>query len=265
MTYETTLVIGDAHDEPGRSQERFTALGNYIVATRPDNIVQIGDWGSYESVSFHNRGRPLLQEGARLADDIASAKEAYHKAFGPVRELQASLVNYKRKRYTPRVFWLEANHEFRIKRYIVENPVLQGMLPEEDLVGARADGAVIVPWKSYCHINGVSFTHVPSARRSSNPIGGEFVTRRAADYHDSSIVFGHTHRFLVHDNARIREGVGHLTHAINVGWFGDFVPEYIESDSNLDWWSGLVTLTHVGHGQVDISTINMDRLKKEYL
>ena len=263
--YETTLVIGDAHDEPGKDQSRFTALGNYIVATRPDNIVQIGDWGSYESVSFHNRGRPLLQEGRRLIDDIRSAQIAYEVAFSPLWQDQHRASSNKRKRYVPNVYWLEANHEYRIKRYIMENPVLQGYLPETDLVGAGTQGATIVPWKSYCHINGVAFTHIPSARRSPNPIGGEFVTRRAADYHDSSIVFGHTHRLLVHDNARIREGRAHLTHAINVGWFGDYVPEYIESEANLDWWAGLVTLTHTDWGQVDISTINMNRLKKEYL
>ena len=263
--YTTTLVIGDAHDEPGRDQSRFEALGNFIVANRPDNIVQIGDWGSYESISFHNRGRPLLQEGKRLVDDITSARDAYAKAFVPLNNLRKRIVSGKKRRYNPTVYWLEANHEYRIGRYIMENPVLQGMLPENDLVFAERDGAILVPWKSYCHIEGVSFTHIPSSRRSSNPIGGEFVTRRAADFHDSSIVFGHTHRFLVHDNARIREGVSHLTHAINVGWFGDFVPEYIDSEANLDWWSGLVLLTHVGNGQVDIATTTMDRVKQDYL
>ena len=261
----TTLVIGDAHDSPGQSQERFVALGNFIAATLPDNIVQIGDWGSYDSISFHNKGRPLIQEGLRLSDDIASAKEAYEKTFRPVKRMNARHQSNRKKQYTPDVYWLEANHEYRIKRFLMEHPVLVGSLPEEDLVGARADGATIVPWHSYCYIDGIAFTHIPQARRSSIPLGGEYVTKRAADAHDTTVVFGHTHRFLVHDNSRIREHQSSLVHAINVGWFGDYVPEYIESDVNLDWWSGLILLHHTDYGKADISTISMDRLKRDYL
>ena len=261
----TTLVIGDAHDSPGVPQDRFEALGNLIEAARPTNIVQIGDWGSYDSVSFHNKGRPLIQEGLRLSHDIESAKRAYNKAFGPLRALMARQKSNRKKAYTPTVFWLEANHEYRIKRYLMENPVLVGMLPEEDLVGATQDGAILVPWREYCYIDGVAFTHIPFAKRSSTPIGGEFVTKRAAEFHDTTVVFGHTHRFLVHDNARIREHSSPLVHSINVGWFGDYIPDYVESEVNMDWWSGLILLHHTDPGQVDIETISMQAVKEMYL
>ena len=263
--YPVTLVIGDAHDSPHQNQARFEALGNYIEHTRPDNIVQIGDWGTYDSISFHNKGRPLLQEGMRLADDVASAKEAYYKTFLPTRKANAKYQLYKKRQYTPKIYWLEANHEYRIKRFLMEHPVLVGTLQEEDLVGARADGAELIPYRSYCYIDGVAFTHIPCARRSSMTLGGEYVTKKAAETHDTTVVFGHTHRFLVHDSSRIREHGQNLVHAINVGWFGDYVPDYVESEANLDWWSGLVVLRHTGAGQVDIETIQMDRLKGMYL
>ena len=261
----TTLVIGDAHDAPEASQERFEALGNLIEAVRPTNIVQIGDWGSYDSVSFHNKGRPLLQEGRRLADDLASAKAAYGLAFGPLKRYINRQRSNKKRVVAPNVYWLEANHEYRIKRFLMENPVLVGMLPETDLVGASLDGATIVPWREYCYINGVAFTHIPFAKRSSSPIGGEFVTKRAAEFHDTTVVFGHTHRFLVHDNARIRERSSPLVHAINVGWFGDYIPSYIEAEVNMDWWPGLVMLHHTDYGRVDIETIGMAQIKEAYL
>jgi hypothetical protein len=139
------------------------------------------------------------------------------------------------------------------------------MLPETDLVNASADGATLVPWREYCYIDGVAFTHIPFAKRSSTPIGGEFVTKRAAEFHDTTIVFGHTHRLLLHDNARIRERSSPLVHAINVGWFGDYIPEYVESEVNMDWWSGLVILHHTNYGQVDVETISMARIKEKYL
>jgi hypothetical protein len=263
--YPTTLVIGDAHDSPHQSQERFEALGSYIEATRPDNIVQIGDWGTYDSISFHNKGRPLLQEGARLSDDVESAKRAYHKMMAPLRAANSKYQMYKKRQYAPNIFWLEANHEYRIKRFLMEHPALVGTLREDDLVGAANDGATLVPYRSYCYINGVAFTHIPCARRSSTTLGGEYVTKKAADGHDTTVVFGHTHRFLIHDGSRIRERGQNLCHAINVGWFGDYVPDYVESEANLDWWSGLVILWHVGEGQVDVETISMGRLKAAYL
>jgi hypothetical protein len=260
-----TLVIGDAHDSPGVNKDRFRALGNLITDIRPTNIVQIGDWGSYDSISFHNKGKPLLQEGARLADDIASAREAYALTFDPLKDEVYRQRKNRKRPYWPNVYWLEANHEYRIQRYLMENPVLIGMLPETDLVNASADGATLVPWREYCYIDGVAFTHIPFAKRSSTPIGGEFVTKRAAEFHDTTIVFGHTHRLLLHDNARIRERSSPLVHAINVGWFGDYIPEYVESEVNMDWWSGLVLLHHTNYGQVDVETISMARIKEKYL
>ena len=142
-----TLVIGDAHADPRHSNERFDALGNYVAETKPENIVQIGDWGSYDSVSFHERGVPRLAEGKRLADDFAAAHDAYRRLMQPVRDYNASRSKNKRAQYRFNGLWFESNHEYRIKRYVDENPVLEGFLPERDLVGASQDGWKICDWK----------------------------------------------------------------------------------------------------------------------
>ena len=49
------IVIGDAHDSPNIKQDRFKWIGKYIKAAKPDYIIQIGDWASFDSLSFFQK------------------------------------------------------------------------------------------------------------------------------------------------------------------------------------------------------------------
>lgn len=259
----TTLVIPDAHADPDHPNHRFDALGNFIVDRQPECIVQIGDWGSYDSVTFHTTGKPLLREGKRLIDDINAAKDALRRMEEPVQKLNDWQKNLKKKQYKPRKWWLNGNHEDRIYRNIVIHPELLGLIDHKDIVNADAYDWLFVPFRGYINIAGTQFTHVPMNKRNGfMPLSGEYVAKRAAELHNSTIVFGHTHRFLVHDFIQI----GQQPHqAINVGWFGDYTPSYVTNPDSLDWWSGLLLLHHYAKGKVDIETISMERLKNDYL
>jgi len=261
-----TLVIGDSHASPGHDNNRFEALGNFIIANRPENIVQIGDWGTYDSVSSHNRGNPRVQEGKRLSDDLDVAKDAYAKMMKPINAYNKTQTDRHKKQYEFNGVWFESNHENRIKRFVDENPVLEGFVPEHDLVEAHNDGWNVVPWKYSISIDGVSFTHIPINDGNGQPIGGKYVARRAAEMFKHTVVFGHTHRFLVESISRIGDDNFSLIEGINVGWFGDYTPEYIEGHPGIaNWWAGLVVLHHRDHGSVDIERISLDRIKREYL
>ena len=261
-----TLVIGDAHASPGHSNERFIALGNYIVAHEFDNVVQIGDWGSYDSLSFHDRGNLRVREGSRLIDDLSMSMDAYQVMMAPIRKLQAYQKSIRKKQFVFKGYWFESNHEYRTHRFVDENPVLEGLVPENDLVGASNDGWEIIPWKSVIYIGGICFCHIPVNDGNNQPIGGKYVARRAADLHQSTVVFGHTHRFAVEPLARNGPDGPIFIEGINVGWFGDYTPEYIDGHMGTShWWSGLVTLHHIEEGRVDIERISIDRLKQNYL
>lgn len=261
-----TLVVGDSHASPNYSNERFTALGNYIVEHRPDNIVQIGDFGSFDSISFHERGNPRAREGKRIADDFRAVQDAYRRLMQPVLKLQGSQRASKVRMYQPNGFWFESNHEFRIKRYVDENPVLEGFLPESDLVGASKDGWDIVGWKHCAFIDGVAFTHIPVHAGNNQPISGKYVAMRAAETSQCTVVFGHTHRFAMEPLSRMSSEGSSYVEGINVGWFGDYTPEYIDGHMGTShWWSGLVMLHHDGPGKVDVERISMNRVKSEYL
>lgn len=267
MKHETTLVIGDAHADPNFSNERFDALGRFIVDRRPDNIVQIGDWGNLDSISFHNHGRPLLQEGQRLALDLDAMRDAYERVMTPLWTEWERARKSKRKRYDPKRYWVEGNHEDRVRRFLEGNPVLEGFVPESDLVGAEPDGWEVVPYREYVFINGTGFTHVP-INDAHQPVSGKYMAMRAAERHAGTIVFGHNHRRELLSVNRVTEGTTHGTRvdALSAGCFFDYDPEYVRGGlGNLAWWRGLVLLTHVGYSRVDIETISIDRVKEQYL
>ena len=50
------LVIGDPHAHPDYDNKRFTDLGRFIVRTRPDIVVCIGDMADMPSLSMYDKG-----------------------------------------------------------------------------------------------------------------------------------------------------------------------------------------------------------------
>ena len=49
------IVIGDTHDSPKIKQDRFVWIGKYIKESKPDYIIQIGDWASFDSLSYFQK------------------------------------------------------------------------------------------------------------------------------------------------------------------------------------------------------------------
>ena len=266
--YKRTLVIGDAHADPRFSNERFSALGNYIIATKPDNIVQIGDFGNLDSISFHNKGKPLISEGMRLSDDLASMQDAFNRIVHPMDEENKKLSSYKHKKYKPEVYWMEGNHEDRTWRYIQDKPELSGFVPTHDFVGAAEHGFKVIPYKDYVYIEGIGFTHAPLAPSHNVALSGKFICHRAAEGSQQSVVFGHVHHRSIHSVSRNTANSSGTTRidSISCGCFFDYNPEYVRgNEGQLNWWRGLMMLTHIAPGEVDIETIDIRRLKQDYL
>jgi len=255
----TTLVIGDSHDTPEQNKNRFFALGNLICKLKPDSIVQIGDFMSLDSVSSHDPSNIRVREGKRIIDDLESGITAYKALMHCMYEYNSARRSNKMRQYKPDMYWFEGNHEDRVRRNLNSNPVFEGMVPETDLVGAAKDGWAVVPYKEYAEICGTLFTHAPMNKRNNQPISGEYVARRAVDIHSKNVVFGHTHRLQLHTSKLV--GHNRLTTSVNVGWFGDYVPEYLKGNElACDWWSGVVVITHMQDESIDVNTISMKRV-----
>lgn len=264
--YKTTLVIGDPHAEPGQSNERFEALGNLVAATQPDYMVQLGDFHTLDSISSHNTKKPLLREGGRLVDDLEAGLDAYTKMMAPINKYNKTLTKHKKKKYNPVKHWLYGNHEDRVYRYIQEAPELLGLVNLSAMLDLAKDNWNVHQYREYAYINEAGrttgFTHIPMNKRLNQPISGEYVARRAADTHAFDVVFGHTHRYGVHGATVVGADTNY---GINAGWFGDFIPGYVHgNEGNVDWWAGVVFLTHTDAGLI-IQPVPMDAIKKDYL
>ena len=78
------LIIGDPHASPSYDNDRFTALGKYIVDTKPEYIVCLGDMADLPSLSSYDKGTKGF-EGRRYKNDVAVVVDAQEKLFTPLR------------------------------------------------------------------------------------------------------------------------------------------------------------------------------------
>ena len=69
------LVIPDCHAAPEYDNDRFTALGKFIVDEQPDIIVCLGDFGDMPSLSSYDKGTKGF-EGRRFKKDVESVGKA---------------------------------------------------------------------------------------------------------------------------------------------------------------------------------------------
>src|SRR5690625_1430807 len=262
--YERTLVIPDSHsiaDDP--DQERFDILGEFIAEHQPDNVVQMGDFLTYDSISAHNASKRLSMEGQRLRKELDAAEEAYTRIMVPFRELNGTLRKRKKALYNPNMFFLLGNHEDRAQRYVEENPEMKGMVYFNNYFNPEKDGWVIVPYREHCEVNGVLFTHIPMAG-NNQPMSSVHLARKVLADYSCSIVYGHTHYFACEsEGIKTVDGYKRIT-ALNVGCYFDHKPEYARTSKGIRrWWSGLTMLTHLNdEGDFDIQTYSLESLRK---
>ena len=79
---KTILCVGDVHVEDEISNERATWLGNLIVDRKPTYVVQIGDLGSFRSMSHHEFHKKS-SEGQRYERDVAAVIDFLAKSSSP--------------------------------------------------------------------------------------------------------------------------------------------------------------------------------------
>lgn len=262
----TTLVIGDPHVEPNTDLRRFVALSNFIYENRPTNIVQIGDFFTFDSISSHNASKRLTLEGQRFKQELDAGIEAYNLLANGIRRVYRSDVRAKRKRTIRRMLWVEGNHEERVRRYLELNPQMEGMLDYRHHIPLEKDGWEVVPYRNYGFIYGIGFTHVPM-NGNNNPIGSKHAVKNCIKDHHHHVVYGHNHK-LIHESDGILTTGGYIRNtATSVGCFFENSPEYaMGSQGERDWWRGVVLLHHLDmEGGFDIETVAMSRLLGEYL
>ena len=105
----THLIIPDPHVKMGISNDRFIWAGKFARELKPDVIICLGDWVNMDTLSHFDRGKKAF-EGRRYNKEIEHAEEA--------------LDNFSHYLYTkkPRKVILGRNHEYRITKFVNDNP-----------------------------------------------------------------------------------------------------------------------------------------------
>lgn len=247
---KTHLVIGDAHSNPNVDNRRFDWLANFIEDKRPDVIVDIGDWGDFDSIGKYSKGTKDAW-GSTLQRDIAAYKDASKRAFGRIRTI---------KGYTPRIYRLGGNHEEgRIDKFVTDNPEFDGTLGVH-LLGVNDYGAKYVPFKQVVIIDGIAYSHYFYDKDSRYPITS---ARTLIQRKFHSCTWGHSHKRDMFEGVA---ATGKRIIGLNVGCFLD--PEqkmgYAGPQGNATWWSGLVLKQDVDKGSYNPQFFGIDQIKREY-
>ncbi len=177
------VFIGDTHVKPGMDLEHFTWMGRYVAESRPDNVVQIGDFSDFESCEMHSapgsasqRARPSFHDDVEATVD---ALDLYHREIG-LGEIPHDITY--------------GNHEYRVERYEEMAPTLAGtMAVLRDQAFARYRWKT-TPYRHWLFMEGVGMTHTPISIMGK-PIGGRYPENTIGNQSTHSCVSGHTHRW----------------------------------------------------------------------
>jgi len=245
------IAIGDTHDQPGMSKDRFKWIARHCVATMPHRIVQIGDFASWDSVSTHDApGSVNHSQRPSFKADLESCEEAMCMFYKEIKDLDIPME------------LTAGNHEERIQRFENKNAETVGTLymQFEDLCARYR-------WRLHTYgqwlfIDGVGFTHVPK-NIMGKPYGGQNSENQIANHATHSIVFGHTHRATFRKTPKI--GINNSIEVLNLGSAmpDGYVAKYAGTATS-GWSYGIYELSIKSGHIVSHRFLDMRQLQEKY-
>ena len=193
------LIIPDAHAHPGFDNQRFIALGNYIIEKRPPVIICIGDFADMPSLSSYDKGKRSF-EGRRYKKDVEASIDAMNKMLEPTWKYNKKAG--KNRRYTPLKIMCGGNHDAdRVLRASNEHPELDGTVGVEDLK-FEDYGWKFYPFKTVAIVDGICYSHYFTSGVKGQAISGENIGRKMVATNHCSSVQGHSHVYNHYEHTR---------------------------------------------------------------
>lgn len=251
----THLILPDCQVKPGHSSEYLKAVGNYIVAKKPDVIINIGDFADMESLSSYDKGKKAY-EGRRYKRDVEAVHAAMENLLGPLKAYNEQQLRNKKAQYRPRMVLTLGNHENRIDRAIQTEPMLDGTISVEDLHYAQY-GWEVHPFLEVVVIDGVAYSHYFTTGVAGRP--ASTATALLSKKH-MSCVAGHQQGRL---SATAIRADGKQMMAIIAGSCYEHDEDYMGPQGNKHW-RGIVMLHEVHDGSFDEMFVSLDYLKRNY-
>jgi hypothetical protein len=254
------LVIPDSHASPNHNNNRYEALGKFIVDRQPDYIINIGDMADMPSLSSYDKGKKSF-EGRRYSKDVASVIDAQKRLFTPLEEYNQKQRLTHHKQYKPILIMTLGNHENRINRVTELQAELDGTISVDDLK-YKEFGWEVFPYGTPVYINGVAFCHHFTSGVMGRPISGEHPAYSMITKMYMSCVAGHAHTrdFCERTSADGKKILGLVTGC----YLDEDQYESYAGEANKMWWRGIVYLHDVHEGQFEPEFINIKQLKERY-
>jgi predicted phosphodiesterase len=246
------LAIGDAHDSPKLPKDRFRWMGQYAAETRPDWIVQIGDFFTLDSLNSHDDNATLN----------GRAKPAYLVDMASAAEAVAAFNSAIPKDYKPRKHVTLGNHENRVWKFANEAPEVSGMMEHELVSILETAGWGWSKYGEFFFLGGVGFVHVP-LNRLGRPYGGKTAEQQIANDTCFDAVLGHSH--IGRQWRATKIGPSQHVTVLNLGCaLPDGVIEDYASVASTGWTYGIYDLTIGGGHILSASFIPMSELERRF-
>jgi len=247
----TIMAIGDSHDQPNISKDRFKWMGMHAATLKPDRIIHIGDFASWDSVSTHEeRGSASHAMRPSFKTDLESCEEAMCALYKEVSHLDIPQD------------MTAGNHEDRIHRFENKNPETVGTLFTQFEEMAARYRWRIHPYGQWLLVDGVGFIHVPM-NIMGRPYGGQNSENQIANHATHSIVFGHTHRSTFRKVPKI--GINNSIEVLNLGSSmpDGYVAKYAGT-ATTGWSYGIYELQIQAGHILQYRHISMRQLEEQY-
>jgi hypothetical protein len=248
------LAIGDLHQDP-RHPDRLsvlTWLGRMASEHRPERIIQIGDWSTFDSVNMHDDN---ATHAAKVKPTIRMDLENLTQSHQAFRRGMAD-------DYKPKLDITLGNHENRLERFENVNPEAHGTYTLARDETFAQFGWRTRPYGEMLYVEGVAFTHHP-VNGAGRAFGGKTGPQRAANESTVPVVSGHTHRRQVHESPKI--GPIDVISMVEIGCALPWgVVEGYAKISLTGWWWGAVLMTVQGGTISDLNFVSMKSIRDRY-
>ena len=248
------LFLPDVQAKDGNDFSYLTAIGNYIVAKKPDVIICIGDFADMESLSSYDVGLKSF-EGRSYQKDIWAAREAMDALLTPLYNEQARLVRNKEKRYNPRMVMTLGNHEDRINRVINKDRKLDGLISTDDLPYQDWE---VIPFLEVIVIDGIAYSHYFTSGVMGRPITS---AQALLSKKHMSCIAGHQQGRQI---AYGRRGDGKEITSIICGSCYEHNEDYLGHQGN-QHYRGFYMLHDVDNGSFDEMAVSIKYVKENHL
>lgn len=251
---EQVLMIGDLHNDPRHPHrtEILTWLARLGSERKVKRVVQVGDWGTFDGASFHDKNDTLR---ARLKPSIRSDLDNHKE----------SLIAWNRGRdpdWKPKLDITLGNHEYRLNRFENANPETVGVFTGELEQNFMQFGWKTRPYGEVMFVQGVGISHHP-VNGAGRAFGGKTGPQRAANELTCSFISGHTHAYQHFSTGKIG-----MTTGVDVMEVGCALPwgevEDYASHAIINWWYGAVIVDLMGGRIVASEKIDMMRIRDRY-